>query len=87
VTNTEAVQARMVAELTASRTRVLLLDDKFSESFEWVNESRIPGSTLLDDYITAGFRRVCTFGDYWLMARPDVGEPVGACPAPGSSTP
>ena len=85
VTNTDAVQARMVAELTASRTRVMLLDAKFSESFESVNESRTPGSTLLDDYITAGFRRVCTFGDYWLMARSDPGQPIPACPALGAS--
>jgi hypothetical protein len=87
VTNTDAIQARMVAELAASRTRVLVLDDKYSESFESVNESRIPGSTLLDDYITADFHRVCTFGDYWLMARSEPGEPVPACPSPEVATP
>lgn len=79
VTNTDATQTLMVADLEASRTNLLILDASGAEWFEATNDSRIPGSTILDEYLERRFRTWCDFGEYLVAVRVDW-NPSGACP-------
>jgi hypothetical protein len=71
VTNTDATQTQMVADLEASRTDLLILDSWGAESFEGTNDSRIPGSTILDRYVSERFRTWCDFGAFRVAVRVD----------------
>jgi hypothetical protein len=58
----------MVEELVASRTEVVLLNDAYANVAEPSNNSRIPGSTVLDAYISAAFVEVCRYGETRIFA-------------------
>jgi hypothetical protein len=68
VTNTDRVQQAMVEELVASRTEVVLLNDAYANVAEPSNNSRIPGSTVLDAFISAAFVEVCRYGETRIFA-------------------
>jgi hypothetical protein len=82
ITNTDRVQRKIVAELQATQTRVLLFDDAFSQWYEPLNDSRIPGSTILDEFVASRYRVMCVFGDYRVMAEADGGGVAPRCPDP-----
>ena len=71
VTNTDRVQSEMVADLRASRTSLLLLDERWAHFSEVTNDSAILGSMILDQYISATFAEVCRFGEIQIWALPD----------------
>ena len=75
ITTTEATQRRMVDDLRANDVRFLLLDARWSGCYETSNQSRIPGSTLLDAAIAREYRAVADFGAVVVMARRDVDVP------------
>jgi hypothetical protein len=79
VTNTDPVQREMVDNLKAANAQILLLDDRVG--FEVSNDSRIPGSTILDEYISSAFVEVCRFGDFGIFAARD-GAPGISCVPP-----
>jgi hypothetical protein len=79
VSNTDATQTLMVADLEASETNLMILDVSGAEWFEATNDSRIPGSTILDAYLDSHFRTWCDFGDYRVAVRA-AWDPVSACP-------
>jgi hypothetical protein len=81
INNTDATQARMVRELVASGTEVLLLDHDWADLKEDENDSRIPGSTVLDRFITAHFAAACQFGSFEVFVRHDPGDAPRTCPA------
>jgi hypothetical protein len=80
VTNTDAMQAVMVGQLDRSGTDVLVLDDLWADHFEPQNDSRIPGSTILDAYISTNFRVLCDFGDLWVEVRTGATGIPARCP-------
>jgi hypothetical protein len=82
VTNTVATETRIVAELLQTQTKVLLLDEAQSEVFEPQNASRIPGPSILDDFIAANYGTMCMFGDYRVMSRLVLDRTVPPCPDP-----
>ncbi|HEX7196252.1 MAG TPA: hypothetical protein VF364_05395, partial [Candidatus Limnocylindria bacterium] len=55
VTNTDDSQREMVDDLRRTRTEVLILDRTWSQRFEHENDSRIPGSTILDTFIADNY--------------------------------
>ena len=67
VTNTAATQTRMVADLAANHVRFLILDVGFATCFEASNESRIAGSSTLDQAIKADYSVVANFGAVVVM--------------------
>ncbi len=69
LTNTARVQRRMVADLERSQTRYLVLDERFADVFEPSNDSRIPGATVLDRYVTANFEVLDDLGDVRVLRR------------------
>jgi hypothetical protein len=69
MTNTARIQRRMVADLARSRTRYLVLDERFADVFQPSNDSRIPGATVLDQYVEANFEVVDDLGDIRVMRR------------------
>lgn len=71
VTNTDSVQRRMVADLEASGTAVMLVNDRWARISEPTNDSSTLGSTILDAYIAREFEGACDFGDVRVLARPD----------------
>jgi hypothetical protein len=79
VTNTDRVQQRMVDDLHASSPPFLVLDDPMSQRFEASNDSRIPGSTILDEYIRSAYHPVCQ-GILVIEARNDLDRPLPPCP-------
>jgi hypothetical protein len=79
VTNTDATQTLMVADLEASGTNLMILDVSGAEWFETSNDSQIPGSTILDTYLDERFRTWCDFGDYRVAVRV-AWDPASACP-------
>jgi len=80
INNTDATQARMVRELVASGTQVLLLDRQWADLKEDENDSRLPGSTVLDTYIAEHFAEACRFGAFRVFVRHDPGDPPRTCP-------
>lgn len=84
VTNTDGTQTLIVADLEASRTDLLILDVGGAEWFEESNDSRFPGSTILDQYLSERFRTWCDFGDYLVAVRIASG-PDSPCPLVGNS--
>lgn len=79
VTNTDATQALMVADLEATRTNVLILDVNAASEFEYTNDSRIPGSTIFDLHVMDRFRTWCDFGEFRVAVRV-AWNPDGPCP-------
>ncbi len=79
VTNTDATPSMMVADLEASRTNLLILDVAGADSFEYTNDSRIPGSEILDRYIGDHFRTWCDFGSFRVAVRSSWNR-SGGCP-------
>ena len=69
VTNRDATQLEMIADLDRSGTRYLVLDRLFASTCESVNASCEPGSSRLDDYISARFQTVTDFGDLVVLVR------------------
>ena len=55
VTNTEATQRTMVDDLKRTRPAVLILERTWSQVFEKSNDSRMAGSTVLDDFIAENY--------------------------------
>jgi hypothetical protein len=78
VTNTDPVQREMVDNLKSANAQILLLDDRVS--FEATNDSRIPGSTILDEYIASTFMEVCRFGDFRVFASHDRASSIACVP-------
>ncbi len=58
LTNSDASQREMVAELDESKTEYAILAVPLSYTFDDTNESRIPGSTILDTYLASEFTQV-----------------------------
>lgn len=79
VTNTDETQSLIVADLEATGTDVLILDVWGAEWFETSNDSRIPGSTILDRYLDDHFRTWCDFGAYRVAVRTSW-NPDASCP-------
>jgi hypothetical protein len=70
ITNTEPRQRDMVRQLSATDTRVVLLDRSVAETCELSNQSCLPGSQTLDDYLSARFVNREGFGDFVVATRP-----------------
>jgi hypothetical protein len=83
ITNRLETQTDMVTSLERSRVPILLLDDSMAEAFEPHNDSRIPGSTVLDEFIASRYSLVCSFGDLRVMALAGSGEASMSCPTSG----
>ena len=81
VTNTDATQAAMVTDLEVTRTNVMILDVAVANEFEYSNDSRLAGSTILDVYIAAHFRTWCDFGAVLVAVR-STWESDSLCPLP-----
>jgi len=81
LTNTDAPQGSIAADLESTGTNYLILDVDSAGQFEYTNESRIPGSTILDAYISARFRTLCDFGAFIVAVRMER-DPHGPCPVP-----
>jgi hypothetical protein len=79
ITNTDRTQTAMVSDLEMSGTGFLILDTEWADAFEIANDSRIPGSAILDDYVQSRFRIWCDFGAYVVAAR-RTWEPARTCP-------
>ena len=71
VTNTDVVQAGMAADLEASGTSILLLDDAWADAYEPDNDSAIAGSTVLDEAISARYIVACDFDSIRILATPE----------------
>jgi hypothetical protein len=69
LTNRDATQLQMIADLDRSNTHYLVLDRVFASSCEPVNASCQPGSTRLDEYIATKFQPAADFGDIVVMVR------------------
>jgi hypothetical protein len=69
ITNRDATQAQMIADLNGSGTRYLVLDRLLAAACEPVNASCEPGSSRLDEYIAAQFQIAADFGDIVVMVR------------------
>jgi len=76
VTNTEAVQAEMAQDLERSQTNVAITDDRWTGLAEASNESRHPGSSVLDDYLASAFSPVCQYGPITVLVRPVEGPSI-----------
>ena len=81
VTNTDWGQTRMVADLVRTAAPYLVLDRPSAGLSEPSNDSRIPGSTLLDEYIAAHYHTVCDLGGLIIQARNDLLRQAPPCPA------
>jgi hypothetical protein len=86
VTTTAATQQRMVDDLAAHRVRYLVLDVRYAGCYETANQSRLPGSTILDTTIARDYRVVANFGAVVVMAARDINAsavPAGLWVDPG----
>jgi hypothetical protein len=84
VTNTDRTQELMVEDLEATRTNVMILDVEFADVFEVSNDSRLAGSTVLDQYLEDRFRTWCDFGGTIVAVR-TAWDPDSACPSPAAA--
>jgi hypothetical protein len=78
VTNTDAAQTQMVTDLRANRVRFLILDVPLADCFEPANDSRIVGSTILDQAIAKDYVVVADFGAVVIMGLRGAVNPFGA---------
>jgi hypothetical protein len=69
LTNTATIQRRMVDDLERSHTRYLILDERYANTFQASNASRIPGATVLDDYISSRYDIATDLGDVLVVRR------------------
>jgi len=69
VTDRDATQLEMIADLDRSGTRYLVLDRLFASTCEPINLSCELGSSRLDDYISAHFQTAEDFGDLVVLVR------------------
>lgn len=73
ITNTETTQRAMATSLQATGTRILVLDSWSAQIVEASNESRVPGSSFLDEYIEANYAPACESGPYEILVRRGTG--------------
>ncbi len=74
VQTTAEIQAEVIADLEASRPRVVVLDSQWDAAAE-PNDSRLSsGVTLLDDYLRARYQPAATFGGTTVELRRPPGE-------------
>ena len=71
----------MVGDLERTAAPYLVLDRPSAGMYEPSNDSRIPGSTLLDEYIAAHYHTVCDLGGLIIQARNDLLRQAPPCPA------
>jgi hypothetical protein len=83
LTNTDPVQERMVHDLEASTPAFLVLDRSMADRSEDTNDSRIPGSTILDTFIRSAYHPICDTGDLVIQARNDLNRALHPCPVAG----
>ena len=86
VTNTDRGQTRMIEDLERSDVPYIVLERLGADEGEPWNDSRIPGSTLLDTYLRANFHTVCEVGSLVIQARNDLARTSPPCPTIASST-
>jgi hypothetical protein len=84
LTNTDRVQTRMIDDLAGGSVPFLVLDRSGADRGEEWNDSRIPGSTLLDSYIGAHYQTVCDLGEVVIQVREGLGRTLPPCPASDS---
>ena len=82
VTNTDWGQTRMVGDLERTMTPYLVLDRLAADASEPSNDSRIPGSTILDTYMAANYHTVCELGGLVIQMRNDLQRAMPPCPVP-----
>jgi len=80
LTNTDAVQERMVHDLVLSAAPFLVLDRSMASRSEDSNDSRTPGSTVLDDFIRSAYHPICDTGDLVIQAKNNLNRPIPPCP-------
>jgi len=80
LTNTDAVQERMVHDLVLSAAPFLVLDRSMAARSEDSNDSRTPGSTVLDDFIRSAYHPICDTGDLVIQAKNNLNRPIPPCP-------
>jgi hypothetical protein len=78
VTNSDAIQQRMVQDLEANAVKFLILDVRSADCRESSNESRVPGSTILDGAIEQDYRVVADMGALVIMLRRNVPSTIVA---------
>jgi hypothetical protein len=71
VTNTDGVQSAMASDLSRNGIAILLLDDQWANFAEPQNRSSIPGSTILDQYISSRYHLACDYGSIRILATPE----------------
>ena len=81
VTNTDWGQTRMADDLERTKAPYLVLDRPSADDSEASNESSVPGSTLLDDYIAANYHTVCDLGILVIQERNGHARGSPPCPA------
>ncbi len=81
VTNTDWGQTRMIGDLERTAAPYLVLDRPTATLSEPSNDSSIPGSTLLDEYIAANYHTVCDLGGLVIQARNNPARVAPPCPA------
>jgi hypothetical protein len=82
ITNTDGGQARMVSDLATTRPPYIVLDRTAANTQEPSNDSSIPGSTRLDEYIASAYHPICDLRYIVIQARNDLGPTPPACPSP-----
>ena len=80
VTDTEKGQARMISDLKRTTPPYLVLDRRYAGLSEPWNDSRVPGSTLLDEYLATRYFGVCDLDDFVIKARNELNGHVPPCP-------
>jgi hypothetical protein len=83
VTNTDPVQARMVADLARTAPRYIVLDREAAGRFESFNDSAIPGSERLDRYLGQAYHSVCDLGGLVIETANVEQRPSPPCPEIG----
>jgi hypothetical protein len=64
----EPVQREIITDLEERKNTWIILDSEL-EGDEGFFKANYQGSSLLDDYIGTNFRRVASFGPYWVFTR------------------
>ena len=73
ITNSDAAQAAMTHELDTTGTNYAILSITMSDTFEAFNDSRIPGSTILDEYLAQKFEAVYSGTEVVVLRRISAG--------------
>jgi hypothetical protein len=80
VTNTDWGQTRMIADLERSNPPYIVLEQLAGGLGEPTNDSRLPGSALLDDYLGARYLRICDVANLVIEARAGSSRVAPPCP-------